>query len=166
MRKLNVKILVILLAVVFTLTAGAAFILYIRSNESAQWLATARTAEKAGDYDTAVENYLLYLSENRDNQEILCEAAIVGNQCVDEDHIADSKQAMTALRLMARALRSSSDRTDIRRNLARGLISAGRLARGSDSERTFYAESEKQIGKHRSQKVNDAELDFPYAQCV
>ena len=127
MRKLNVKFLIVFLLVVAVIGGGVVAVLKLKSDPSAKLLADAREAEKAGEYDTSLEKYRGYLGFNRDDQDVLCEAALVGNHCLSEDSINDSEQALPALRLMARALRNSPRRNDIRRNLAEGLIARGFL---------------------------------------
>ena len=166
MRKLNVKVLIVLLLGVAAIGGGVVAVLKLKSDPSAKLLADAREAEKSGEYDAAIENYRGYLGFNRDDQDVLCEAALVGNHCLADDSINDSEQALPALRLMGRALRNSPRRNDIRRNLAQGLIAMGFLAQGSDGERTFFAEAQKEVQKLRGQKKDDPELDFMYAQCA
>ena len=166
MRKLNVKFLIVFLLIVAVIGVGVVAVLKLKSDPSVKLLADAREAEKAGEYDTAIENYRGYLGFNRDDQDVLCEAALVGNHCLSEDSINDSEQALPALRLMARALRNSPRRNDIRRNLAEGLIAMGFRTQGSDGERTFFAEAQKEVQKLRGQKKDDPELDLMYAQCA
>ena len=91
---------------------------------------------------------------------------MVGSHCLAEENIKDSKQTFPAIRLMSYALRASPHRNDIRRNLAEGLIAMGQLATGSGSERTFFAEAQKEVQKLRRHKKDDPELNFMYAQCA
>ena len=165
MRKLNVKFLVVFLLIVVVVGGGIAGLLILKSDPSAKYLADAREAAQAAEYDKAMKNYRAYLGFHRDDQEVLLEAAEVGNHCIAEEVIQDSKQALPSLRLMARALRNSPQRSDIRRNLAEGLIAMGFIARGSDGERTFFAEAQKEVQKLR-RNDEDPELDFMYAQCA
>ena len=166
MRKLNVKFLIVLLLILVVVGGGVAGALIFRSDPSAKFLAEAREAGQAGEHDRALENYRNYLAFHRDDQEVLLEAAEVGKHCVSEANIQDSKQAMPTLRLMARALRNSPRRNDIRRNLAAGLIAMGVIARGSDGERTFFTEAQKEVQKLRRDEEEDPEIDFMYAQCA
>ena len=165
MRKLNIKFLVVFLLALAVIGGGIAGVLTLRSDPSAKYLADAREAKQAADYDKAIENYRAYLGFHRDDQDVLVEAAEVGSYCVAEGMIQDSTQALPSLRLMARALRNSPRRSDIRRNLAEGLIAMGFLARGSDGERTFFTEAQKEVQKLRRDE-EDSELDFMYAQCA
>ena len=89
MRKLNVKVLIIFLGTLLIVGAGVGAVLYVKSDKSSEYLVAAREADKQGDYDTAVENYQRYLAENTTDQEVICEAAIVGIHCLDEDNIED-----------------------------------------------------------------------------
>ncbi|MEC7501810.1 MAG: tetratricopeptide repeat protein [Planctomycetota bacterium] len=165
MRKLNVKFLVVFLLALAVIGGGIAGVLTLRSDPSAKYLADAREAKQAADYDEAIKNYRAYLGFHRDDQDVLVEAAEVGSHCITEEVIQNSKQALPSLRLMARALRNSPRRSDIRRNLAEGLIAMGFLARGSDGERTFFAEAQKEVQKLRRDE-EDPKLDFMYAQCA
>ena len=166
MRKLNVKFLVILLLIVVIIAGGVTATLVLKSDPSTKLLEAARTAEKAGEYDTAIKNYRDYLGFNRDDQQVLCEAAVVGSHCLADENIKDSDQRIPALRLMGHALRASPRRNDIRRHLAEGLIAMGQLAAGSDGERTFFAEAQKEVQKLRALKKDDSELNFMHAQCA
>jgi tetratricopeptide (TPR) repeat protein len=166
MRKLNVKFLIIFLVVLLAIGGGAFAILKLKSDPSVKMLADAREARQNEEYDTAIENYRGYLGFNRDDQDVLCEAALVGNHCLTEENIKDSEQALPALKLMARALRNAPTRDDIRRNLAEGLIAMGKIARGSDGERTFFAEAQKEVQRLREEKSDDPDLNFMYAQCA
>ena len=166
MRKLNVKVLIIFLGTLLIVGAGVGAVLYLKSDKSSEYLAAAREADKQGDYDTAVENYQRYLAENTTDQEIICEAAIVGSHCLDEEHIEDSKKKRAAYMLMARALRGSPGRNDIRRNYVDGLVALGELSSGSEVERSFFIEAEKELKKLSSQQKEDPEVDYLYAQCA
>ena len=166
MRKLNVKFLVILLLIVVIIAGGVTAALVLKSDPSTKLLEAARTAGKAGEYDTAIKNYRDYLGFNRDDQQVLCEAAVVGSHCLADENIKDSEQRIPALRLMGHALRASPRRNDIRRHLAEGLIAMGQLASNSDGERTFFAEAQKEVQKLRALKKDDSELNFMHAQCA
>ncbi len=68
MRKLNIKFLVVFLLALVVIGGGIAGVLILRSDPSAKYLADAREAKQAADYDKAIENYRAYLGFHRDDQ--------------------------------------------------------------------------------------------------
>jgi tetratricopeptide (TPR) repeat protein len=166
MRRLNTKFIVGLIILVALLVTGSYLLwTYNVSHRSYRLLEKARTAEKAGDFDKAIRFYAQYLNRKPDDVESLCEAALVASQFLQTDP-GESRQAVNAVRLMSRALRSMPERNDIRRQLIDGFIELGSLSQGTDSERDFYAEARKEVVKLKSRGVEDPSLDYIHALCM